>query len=124
MTISPREAMCLSLVIPPRALREVADADVDRLARQFGMAPDRVRRMLDRLGAQVRESGSILRECQPPARREPEAASCADCDGLDFRLCLDGTIRCAWPICGAILGAWLPSTVGTAQSGVQRPAHD
>lgn len=73
--MSPREAMVLSLLVPPDA--EVSGDDVGRLAAQFGIPPDRVVSLIERIRAAVRAGGSTLDSCQPRG-----TSRCPHCGGV------------------------------------------
>lgn len=56
--------MILSFAIPPGALAALDDAAVSRLSEQFGITPERVRKMAARLDHSVRYARGNLDACQ------------------------------------------------------------
>jgi hypothetical protein len=73
VSVNPREGMILSLLVPPSA--KVAADDITRLSAQFGVPPERVQAMTERVLAAIRSAGSNLDACQPKgARRCPHCA--------------------------------------------------
>jgi len=134
MTINPREAMVLSLMIPRDGLGPLDEESLGRLARQFRMTPERVERMADRVAGEIRSAGATLDSCEP---RLPEAERCSRCGSLDVRLMRDRSIRCGALDCAARLGTWGPAALdgptgdgasdlaalaGDAATGPQAPA--
>jgi len=62
MSITTREAMILSLVLPDDAYQSLTPDQIDALAGQFGVDPLRVKQLASRFFSQIREAGLQLRQ--------------------------------------------------------------
>ena len=62
MSITTREAMILSLVLPDDAYQSLTPDQIDALAEQFGVDPLRVKQLASRFFSQIREAGFQLRQ--------------------------------------------------------------
>lgn len=75
MSVPPRDAMILALLMPDDA--SISEDDQARLAAQFRVSPHKITDMIERLAYELRNARSTLDTCQPTG-----APRCPHCGGV------------------------------------------